>query len=77
MFMKLPHLISLIYLQVLVKLICYIVLPPMIEIIINHQSLLPFVTDDRKEVLKSTNRKISFLETYFFSLFLFISSRTN
>ena len=69
--MQLPHLISLIYLQVLVELICYIVLPPMIEIIIDHQSLLPFVTDNRKEVLKSINRKISFLEAYFFLTFYF------
>ena len=34
-------------------------------IIIAHQSLLSFVTDNRKDFLYSTNRKILFLETYF------------
>ena len=37
-------------------------------IIIDHQSLLPFVTDDWKDFLQSTNHKILFLETYFLFL---------
>ena len=41
---------------------CSVMLPPMI---IDHQSLLPLLTDDRKEFLKSAYRKNLFLTFYF------------
>ena len=41
------------------------------SIIIDHQSLLPLVTDDRKDFLKSTNRKILFSETHFLTFYFY------
>ena len=42
-----------------------------LPLMIDYQSLLPLVTDDRKEFLQSTNGKILFFKNMFFLTFYF------